>query len=581
MPVNEMDINNQKMENADPPLTKPDAAKPITLEILKVIKDCHQQHGLRHGDYQRYRGYCSRRIARLRKVLKLPQGDRRHFKRRDVNDVHINNPKADDRWLQLPLVLAERNWAYAMQLRQESNTEPRKKFHLVQKLRKACGYALLLEELCKLDRCDARSKLESQAYVAWMHGTLHFELQLWASANEHLTKAKLIYERLATTLPDEDAQAPYKQRVEEIVPSLRYCAYNIGETKAEPVDLLQLRSQGLVENFEMLISQTKQKTATVLHEVKWFDLNVSIRLERVRLFLMSIENLDDSINRAEGIQDKIKILEDMFIDLRDIIALVREEVRADIKEQLVLHYLLSIRIERTVHRNLLLIQQTRRPQDCCRLLDIILQQCTELQQLEEMRTVTAAQAQYTAELHAFRTLRGFYMARTHAVFRRWRETAIVYSSCVQRLKDKQLQKISTEGKYYAVLQELLSFVKKHAEADGFVAEAQLTLEKLDEKETPLVPQKTYKSKKPLCERLDEFREDPQLLTKNPNVATLPPPMVPVPAKPLFYDLALNFIQMPAAVQERIEAAGGGQKQQKQAAGISGFVKGFLGWGGKK
>lgn len=60
------------------------------------------------------------------------------------------NPKADERYLHIPLVLAERDWAYAMQLRQESNTEPRKKFHLIQKLRKACVYALQLEELCKV-----------------------------------------------------------------------------------------------------------------------------------------------------------------------------------------------------------------------------------------------------------------------------------------------------------------------------------------------------------------------------------------------------------------------------------------------
>lgn len=41
--------------------------------VLKLIKDSQQQHGLRHADYQRYRGYCTRRVRRLRKVLKLPQ----------------------------------------------------------------------------------------------------------------------------------------------------------------------------------------------------------------------------------------------------------------------------------------------------------------------------------------------------------------------------------------------------------------------------------------------------------------------------------------------------------------------------
>ncbi|KAF6206613.1 hypothetical protein GE061_017849 [Apolygus lucorum] len=44
----------------------------FTLEILKIISDSQQQHGLRHSDYQRYRGYCTRRIRRLRRTLHLP-----------------------------------------------------------------------------------------------------------------------------------------------------------------------------------------------------------------------------------------------------------------------------------------------------------------------------------------------------------------------------------------------------------------------------------------------------------------------------------------------------------------------------
>lgn len=115
-----------------------------------MIKDAQQQHGLRHGDFQRYRGYCTRRIARLRKVLRLPQGEKRHFKKRDVLVAHVEGSNADERYLHIPLIMAERAWAYAMQLRQESNTEPRKRFHLVGKMRKACSYALQLQELCKV-----------------------------------------------------------------------------------------------------------------------------------------------------------------------------------------------------------------------------------------------------------------------------------------------------------------------------------------------------------------------------------------------------------------------------------------------
>lgn len=128
-------------------------------------------------------GYCTRRISRLRKALKIPQGDKRHYKKRDVTVVHLEGsakaagPEGDERFLLIPLMLAERAWAYAMQLRQESNTEPRKKFHLVSKLRRACKYALQLQEICgQSTRLNARTKLEAEAYIACMHGYLHFEL---------------------------------------------------------------------------------------------------------------------------------------------------------------------------------------------------------------------------------------------------------------------------------------------------------------------------------------------------------------------------------------------------------------------
>lgn len=418
-----------------------------------------------------------------------------------------------------------------------------------------------------MDKCDARTKLEAQAYVAWMHGTLHFELQLWVKATENFKKSQVIYEKLASALPEEE-QLPYKQRVEEIAPSLRYCAYNIGDDKA--VDLLELRSQGILENFETLVAQTKEKTAVVLHEVNWFGIKVPIRIERVQLFLKSIENLDESLNRADDNQAKIKILEDMFIDLRDIISLARDEVKQENKDaQLLLSYLISIRVDRTVLRNLLLIQQTRRAQDVCRLFDIIIQQVTELTQLEPLKDEEQAQNYYKQHLKGYRALRAFFMGKSHATFRRWKESALIYD-----MSEKLVKEIALND-FPPILKEMLGNLAENAAVERSIALANIKLEQEEENVQP-VATKTYKNKKPLIERLEEFREDPQLLSKNPNVVTLPPTMTPVPAKPLFYDLALNYVEFPS-LQDKIE---GGQKQ-KQGAGISGFVKGLWGWGSKK
>jgi signal recognition particle subunit SRP68 len=67
------------------------------------------------------------------------------------------------RYLLLLLIDAERAWAYAMQLKTEANTEPRKKFHMVSRLRKAVKHAESLNRLCNdCGMFDARSKLEVQ-----------------------------------------------------------------------------------------------------------------------------------------------------------------------------------------------------------------------------------------------------------------------------------------------------------------------------------------------------------------------------------------------------------------------------------
>lgn len=57
---------------------------------------------------------------------------------------------------------AERAWSHAMELKLLANTELRKKFHYIRRLRKAASHANQLEELCYADACDARTKLEAQ-----------------------------------------------------------------------------------------------------------------------------------------------------------------------------------------------------------------------------------------------------------------------------------------------------------------------------------------------------------------------------------------------------------------------------------
>lgn len=63
---------------------------------------------------------------------------------------------------------AERAWSHAMELKLLANTELRKKFHYIRRLRKAASHATQLEELCSGDVCDARTKLEAQVQCFYL-----------------------------------------------------------------------------------------------------------------------------------------------------------------------------------------------------------------------------------------------------------------------------------------------------------------------------------------------------------------------------------------------------------------------------
>jgi len=118
-----------------------------------------------------------------------------------------------------------------MQLKQEANTEPRKKFHMIRRFRKAVFWSERLRDLCNHDtsKCDARTKLETCAYADYLNGIYYFEIDQWQKASELLSKAQTIYEKLFGVIDDEEHLTFYKQRVDEIKPTLRYCAFNVGE----------------------------------------------------------------------------------------------------------------------------------------------------------------------------------------------------------------------------------------------------------------------------------------------------------------------------------------------------------------
>ncbi|KAL5107812.1 Signal recognition particle subunit SRP68 [Taenia crassiceps] len=298
----------------------------FNIPVLYITKCAQNQHGLRHGDYQRYRQYVARKIRRMRKSLRFQQGTRSRVVPKKLTPETVT----DTRYLVLAVFEIERCWAYAMQLRAEANSEPRKRFHMLSRLRKAAKNAQVLNEImANVPMCSAQTKLELTAYIQWINGVLHFEKQDWMKAKDLLESAQQIYTGLASSV-DEDLQAIYAVRTGEILPQIRYCAYSIGDTSAAN-ELREMRAgvEGILaeEQLDELLKQMQALQVGSVTEVTWLGATIPVKLEKARLAVLALQEADEQLAKLPSSFTKATICESTLRVIVDALVAVREEIR--------------------------------------------------------------------------------------------------------------------------------------------------------------------------------------------------------------------------------------------------------------
>lgn len=224
----------------------------IDFPILESIKDLQSQHGLKYENYRRYRSYCSRRLHRLRRSLNVHQGvassaKARHQRGKKLMDISNSmvleagekDPEYGERMIMIPLGLSERAWSYAMQLKQETSEHPRRRYHLVRRLKKASEHAQRFKKLVHDPEspCTERTKEEATAYAAYITGLYEVERESWEAAKDNLSSALSIYFKLSVSIIKDEVLEHYRQRIDELRASLRYCTFNLAQESKKQVNV--------------------------------------------------------------------------------------------------------------------------------------------------------------------------------------------------------------------------------------------------------------------------------------------------------------------------------------------------------
>ncbi|GAA6029079.1 hypothetical protein JCM8097_001583 [Rhodosporidiobolus ruineniae] len=220
--------------------TMADMSTPINLPLLKLISDARSTYGLRHQDYGRYRSHCVAKVHHLRKSIGLNQtaGKSRKYQKKEVLADKVNS----DKHLQIVLFDAERCWAQAQVLKAESSdpaASSSAKHHFAKRLSKAASRAQDLLELARTpslsSRLSASDVGQIQAYALLLSGAYAFERGKHDAGLETLSAAYEVLSALAASAQNATDEALANERLDEVEPMLRFCAYRLGKDTAAGV----------------------------------------------------------------------------------------------------------------------------------------------------------------------------------------------------------------------------------------------------------------------------------------------------------------------------------------------------------
>ncbi|GET01708.1 signal recognition particle subunit SRP68-like [Rhizophagus clarus] len=580
----------------------------FSLDILALTNEARNTYGLRHQDYSRYRQYCTQKVHRLRKSLNFTHGKGKPFQKKEISNIAVN----DVRYLRIVLFDTERAWSYAMELKRESRSsgDIRKKHHLIKRLKKAAKCGEQLEKLCSRDSniVDTRTYFETQAYSALMSGYFLFEKQSWQAALDKFAAARTIYEKLSKA-GSSHQEILCQSAIDDIDPNIRFCAFKlklgtdsntgvedlvkitIGKNKGVGLDLLEAE-------VESVLAQTRQEKAAALTSISWRgrvvplkNADLAICILRAREATTNLENASDANAEEATKMELFDFLLEAYGDAEKFAKnAVKEDAEATAKikssksEQIsadlnfVYNYVAYNYLSRRIQRNLMLVSSLQlslenhehveerfiggKYQDIVKLYDNVLQSLTEIGDLSAVQNDVNLSREIDSKIWYYKAWRTLYVASAYSALNKEWEAILLYerakeynaqarASLSQLILDKDDILVVT-SKEISELENILRGLKCKARAAWHIG--------LDSNVTKKMSELSFDDKSKADGNIDN-REEPSLnkrlsqypsslSMKNVRLIDFPPEFTPIPAKPLFFDIAFNYVDFPSTLPQR-------------------------------
>mmetsp|Transcript_83077 Transcript_83077/g.144276 ORF Transcript_83077/g.144276 Transcript_83077/m.144276 type:complete len:604 (-) Transcript_83077:30-1841(-) len=565
---------------ADPPeleeTDKPPSHEPFAFRIFNIVSAQQSMNGLRHNDHLRYRQYCARRMRRLHNTLRFKNG-RGRFKQ-----APFPADFTDMRFMEIPLVNAERAWSYGVQLKADNATQAefnhRWRHHSIRRFAKAVKWATMLDSVAKR-HADSRTQREAEAYLAFLAGTLFIEMENYSEALTKLTRCKKICEHLALALEQAEA-SNFKTKVAELAPMIRECRYKLGMGYGADDD----------EDEDATKSSSNAQT-TDLSDFRFRGRGVSVPSDKIKEKLLKCLQLvseikveDDEPQESGKVHEKYGEISTEFADvLKDIHSnMITADAEVEDQWRSIQAMTREFSLCMNVERNLLLLwkhlaklpevedmasteARKVRPDEGMRFCDLLKEDIRSLLELPDTTD------EYSAVLSTYLTIvlncRCFFLALCHSILGKTLESAALLDMLRNRIEDVDLSSALAEplGRLHDIFkrvqQDMPSRVGKwRCRGLAALCTAEVAKAKVQKEEEP----ENADAKAGM--KLEDLSE----------IACFPPRVRDVPCKPLLFDLAFPCIAEPDIEDLIPKSTGEGEQKRGLLGKVAGGVVGVAG-----
>nr|XP_043615135.1 signal recognition particle subunit SRP68 isoform X1 [Erigeron canadensis] len=557
----------------------------FSINVLQLLKSAQMQHGLRFGDYTRYRRYCTARLRRLYKSLKFTHGRGKYAKK----SITLSTV-TEVRFLHMVLYSAERAWSYAMEKRQlPDGPNARQRSYLIGRLRKAVKWATLFSELCAI-KGDSRTSLEAEAYASYMKGNLLFEQdQNWDIALKSFKSARVVYEELGK-YGDLDNQVLCRERVEELEPSIRYCLHKIGESNLQASELVHLgETEGhaldlFKAKLEAVMAEARSQQAASMTEFHWLGHRYPISNAKTRVSILKAQELEKELHdRTEGAlpaEKRLAVFDKIFAAYHEARGSIRNDLATagsseNIKDDLsgLDKAIGAVLGQRTIERNQLLVsiaksklskardeknEKVTKPEELVRLFDLLLQNTADLSDLlssgrDRKEEEVALLEECEIKSLTFRAERCFFLAKSYSSAGKRTEAYSLFS-LARSLAENALKKLRSVGNHDKAMLKELETLYDNCRSSSCIEHAMGIMEHEKAPEdlsnrisTVSISGSDKKQEKFLIENLDSYESAVAGSSTKaaPRIAAYQPTFQAVPCNPIVMDLAYNAIDFPS------------------------------------